>query len=118
SSASSPGFNGSAGSSFVGSTTPTISSALSNLPASLSSSNNFEIVLVISTDPKVRVLSALHRRATQNPALTERPRGLEVDRQFVPGRLLHRKIGGLGTLENLIDVAGDDMSPLHEARGV
>src|SRR5262249_43502538 len=37
------GFNGSAGSSFVGSTTPTISSALSNLPASLSSSNDFEI---------------------------------------------------------------------------
>src|SRR5262249_24142955 len=34
---------GSAGSSFVGSTTPTISSALSNLPASLSSSNDFEI---------------------------------------------------------------------------
>jgi len=33
----------SAGSSFVGSTTPTISSALSNLPASLSSSNDFEI---------------------------------------------------------------------------
>jgi hypothetical protein len=31
------------GSSFVGSTTPTISSALSNLPASLSSSNDFEI---------------------------------------------------------------------------
>src|SRR5262245_20633840 len=36
------GFNGSAGSSFDGSTTPTISSALSSLPASLSSSNNFE----------------------------------------------------------------------------
>src|SRR5262245_53766687 len=35
------GFNGSAGSSFSGSTTPTISSALSNLPASLSSSNDF-----------------------------------------------------------------------------
>jgi DDE family transposase len=34
---------GSAGSSFVGSTTPTISLALSNLPASLSSSNDFEI---------------------------------------------------------------------------
>src|SRR5262249_53120220 len=42
SSASSPGFNGSAGSSFAGSTTPTISSALSSLPASLSSSNDFE----------------------------------------------------------------------------
>src|SRR6266851_5158922 len=36
-------FNGSAGSSFAGSTTPTISSALSNLPASSSSSNDFEI---------------------------------------------------------------------------
>jgi hypothetical protein len=48
SSASSPGFNGSAGSSFAGSTTPTISSALSNLPASSSSSNNFEIG---SSDP-------------------------------------------------------------------
>src|SRR5262245_47503651 len=33
-SASSPGFNGSAGSSFAGSTTPTISSALSNLHVS------------------------------------------------------------------------------------
>src|SRR2546430_126476 len=43
SSASSPGFNGSAGSSFAGSTTPTTSSALSNLPASSSSSNDFEI---------------------------------------------------------------------------
>src|SRR6201982_1121520 len=43
SSASSPGFNGSAGSSFAGSTTPTISSALSSLPASSSSSNDFEI---------------------------------------------------------------------------
>src|SRR5512132_1178379 len=43
SSVSSPGFNGSAGSSFAGSTTPTISLALSSLPASLSSSNNFEI---------------------------------------------------------------------------
>src|SRR5262249_37526186 len=42
SSASSLGFNGSAGSSFDGSTTPTISSALSSLPASLSFSNNFE----------------------------------------------------------------------------
>src|SRR5262249_31262785 len=42
SSASSPGFNGSAGSSFAGSTTPTISSALSSLPASLFSSNDFE----------------------------------------------------------------------------
>src|SRR2546429_4123166 len=36
-------FNGSAGSSFAGSTTPTISSALSSLLASLSSSNDFEI---------------------------------------------------------------------------
>src|SRR5258707_10163776 len=36
-------FNGSAGSSFAGSTTPTISSALSSLPASSSSSNDFEI---------------------------------------------------------------------------
>jgi hypothetical protein len=35
--------DGSAGSSFAGSTTPTISSALSNLPASSSSSNDFEI---------------------------------------------------------------------------
>src|SRR5207253_8073998 len=43
SSAFSPGFNGSAGSSFAGSTTPTISSALFNLPASSSSSNDFEI---------------------------------------------------------------------------
>src|SRR4029450_2709583 len=43
SSASSPGFNGSAGSSFAGNTTPTISSALSNLPASSPSSNDFEI---------------------------------------------------------------------------
>ena len=42
-SASSPGFNGSAGSSFDGSTTLTISSALSSLPASLCSSNDFEI---------------------------------------------------------------------------
>ena len=42
SSASPPGFNGSAGSSFAGSTTPTISSALSSLPASLFSSNDFE----------------------------------------------------------------------------
>jgi hypothetical protein len=36
-------FNGNAGSSFAGSTTPTISSALSNLPAPSSSSNDFEI---------------------------------------------------------------------------
>jgi hypothetical protein len=35
--------NGSAGSSFAGSTTPTISSALSNLPPSSSSSNDFEV---------------------------------------------------------------------------
>ncbi len=35
--------NGGAGSSFAGSTTPTISSALSNLPPSSSSSNDFEI---------------------------------------------------------------------------
>src|SRR5262249_57062533 len=35
-------FNGSAGSLFAGSTTPTISSASSSLPASLSSSNDFE----------------------------------------------------------------------------
>src|SRR5260370_35351330 len=35
--------NGGAGSSFAGSTTPTISSALSNLPAPSSSSNDFEI---------------------------------------------------------------------------
>ena len=32
--------------------------------------------------------------------------GLEIDRQFVSGRLLHRKIGGFGAFENLIDVAG------------
>jgi hypothetical protein len=32
---------------------------------------------------------------------TKRPRSLEVDRQFVLGRLLHRKIGGLGAFENL-----------------
>jgi hypothetical protein len=43
SSVSSPGFNGSAGSSFAGNTTPTISSALSSSPASLSFSNDFEI---------------------------------------------------------------------------
>jgi hypothetical protein len=36
-------FNGSAGSSFAGSTTPTISSAWSSSPASLSSSNDFEM---------------------------------------------------------------------------
>src|SRR4029434_358846 len=43
SSASSPGFNGSAASLFAGNTTPTISSALSRSPASSSSSNDFEI---------------------------------------------------------------------------
>src|SRR5215475_11440973 len=43
SSASSPGFNGSAGSSFAGSTTPRTSWALFNSPASLSSSGDFEI---------------------------------------------------------------------------
>src|SRR5262249_12697326 len=40
---SSPGFNGSAGSSFAGSTTPRTSWALFNSPASLSSSGDFEI---------------------------------------------------------------------------
>src|SRR5439155_5274706 len=40
---SSPGFNGSAASLFAGNTTPTISSALSSSPASLSFSNDFEI---------------------------------------------------------------------------
>src|SRR5438552_14409293 len=34
----------------------------------------------------------------------ERPGGLEADHQFELRRLLHREVGGLGALENLINV--------------
>src|SRR5262245_36313529 len=37
---------------------------------------------------------------------TKRLGGLKIDHQFVLGRCLHRKIGGLLALENAIDVAG------------
>jgi hypothetical protein len=36
----------------------------------------------------------------------ERLGGLEVDRQLVPGRRLHWKVGGLLAFEDAIDVAG------------
>jgi hypothetical protein len=38
----------------------------------------------------------------------ERLGGLEVDRQFVFGRRLHRKVGRLLALEDAIDVADRD----------
>src|SRR5258708_26390754 len=37
---------------------------------------------------------------------TERLGGLEVDRQFVLGRRLHRQVGRLFALEDAIDIAG------------
>jgi hypothetical protein len=36
----------------------------------------------------------------------KRPRGLEIDDQFVLGRRLYRQVGWLLTLENAIDVGG------------
>src|ERR1700730_3192550 len=50
----------------------------------------------------------------------ERLGGLEVDHQFVLGRRLHRKVGGLLALENAVDVAGgalelvDEISPIGD----
>jgi hypothetical protein len=46
------------------------------------------------------------------------PRGLEIDRQFVLGRLLYRKIRGLAAFEYLIHVASNDTGTLFEARAV
>src|SRR5262249_40413067 len=37
---------------------------------------------------------------------TERLRGLEIDGQLIPGRRLNRKVGGLLTFEDAIDVFG------------
>ena len=45
-------------------------------------------------------------KQTQRDRETERLGGLKIDHQFVLGRRLHRKIGGLLALENAIDVAG------------
>src|SRR5664279_6012222 len=44
--------------------------------------------------------------------------GLEVDHKLVPSRLLHWKIGGLGTFEDLVHVARDLEAPLREIRSV
>src|ERR1700730_4033967 len=50
----------------------------------------------------------------------ERLGGLEVNHQFVVGRRLHRKVGGLLALENAVDVAGgapelvDVISPIGD----
>ena len=38
---------------------------------------------------------------------TERVRGLQIDDQLEPGRLLHRQIGGLGSLKYPSGVNGD-----------
>src|SRR5262249_6804075 len=67
-----PGFNGSAGSSFAGSTTPRTSWALFNSPASLSSSGDFEIGssqasrrrYVLSKDPAARILRTVEQCGT------------------------------------------------------
>jgi hypothetical protein len=37
---------------------------------------------------------------------TENLRGLEVDHQLVPGRRLHRQVGGFLALEDAIDIPG------------
>ena len=38
----------------------------------------------------------------------ERLRRFEIDRKLVPGRRLHRQIGGVLALENAVDVAGGE----------
>src|SRR4051812_15978158 len=48
----------------------------------------------------------------------ERLGGLEVDCQFVFGRLLHWKISGLRAFQNPIHVVSDHAAPLREARAV
>src|SRR5262245_30778630 len=45
-------------------------------------------------------------KQTQRDRETKRLGGLKIDHQFVLGRRLHRKIGGLLALEKAIDVAG------------
>lgn len=42
--------------------------------------------------------------------------GLEIDRYFEPGRLLHRKVGWLCALENIVDITRNLAAPLREAR--
>src|SRR3954451_13661690 len=46
------------------------------------------------------------RQQRRRHGKVERLRGLEVDHQFELGRLLHRQVGRLLTLEDAIDVAG------------
>src|SRR5438132_14429924 len=49
---------------------------------------------------------------------TERLGGLEVDDQLEPGGLLHRKIAGLGALEDLVHVGGGPSKLVGETRSV
>src|SRR5437773_11701293 len=45
-------------------------------------------------------------------------RGPEIDCQFVSGRLLHWKIGGLGAVKGLLHVVGAHARSLRETRAV
>src|SRR5215469_2929366 len=48
----------------------------------------------------------------------ECPRGLEVDDQFEPGRLLDRQIGRLHTFEDLFDISGGEAAHTGAARAI
>src|SRR5262249_11463868 len=111
SSASSPGFNGSAGSSFAGSTTPAISSALSSLPASLFSSNDFET----GSSQRRRSLTDKHLQCVEQrlriilTLIDGRRHGaaLEQDMDRLPGRA-DGALDGEGYFSGHVDVLADE----------